>query len=179
MKIYLIRHTSVNVPKGTCYGQSDVACADTFEQEAAEVKRQLEGLAFDKVYTSPLSRAVRLATYCGYPDAVRDERLMEMNMGDWEMQRWDDIADPHLQKWYADYLHLPTTGGESFMQLRARVNAFLDELRRKEYERVAIFSHGGVLVSAGLYAGLFEETDCFSHQVGYGGVMEIDTNERV
>ena len=174
MKITLIRHTSVDVPKGTCYGQSDVAGAATFEQEAAEVKRQLEGLSFDKVFTSPLSRAVRLATYCGYPDAERDERLMEMNMGDWEMQRWDDITDPYLQEWYADYLHLPTAGGEGFPQLRARVNAFLDELREKEYEHVAIFTHGGVLVCAGLYAGLFEEEESFSHQVGYGGILLIN-----
>ena len=174
MKIYLIRHTSVDVPKGMCYGQSDVACAATFEQEAAEVKRRLEGLMFDKVFTSPLSRAVRLASFCGYPDAERDVRLMEMNMGDWEMQRWNDITDPYLQEWYNDYLHLPTAGGESFPQLRARVNAFMDELREKDYEHVAIFTHGGVVVSAGLYAGLFEEEECFSHQVGYGGLLLIN-----
>ena len=34
MNIYLIRHTSVDVPKGLCYGQSDVPLRPTFEIEA-------------------------------------------------------------------------------------------------------------------------------------------------
>lgn len=174
MKVFLIRHTSVGVPKGTCYGQADVPVADTFEQEASATKSRLSGMTFDHVYTSPLSRAALLADFCGFPDAERDSRLKEMNMGKWEMQRWEDICDPHLQAWYADYLHLPTTGGESFQQLRQRVFSFLDELKQKPYKRVAVFAHGGVLVCAGLYGRLFEEENCFSHQVEYGGVEEIE-----
>ncbi len=174
MKVFLIRHTSVGVPKGTCYGQADVPVADTFEQEASATKSRLSGMTFDHVYTSPLSRAALLADFCGFPDAERDSRLKEMNMGKWEMQRWEDISDPHLQAWYADYLHLPTTGGESFQQLRQRVFSFLDELKQKPYKRVAVFAHGGVLVCAGLYGRLFEEENCFSHQVEYGGVEEIE-----
>lgn len=172
MRVFLIRHTSVGVPKGTCYGQTDVPLASSFEEEAAKTKALTEREHFDHAYTSPLSRCTRLADYCGYPDAERDDRLKEMDMGEWEMQRWDDISDPHLQEWYADYLHQPTTGGESFRQLRSRVYAFLDELRTKPYRQVAVFAHGGVLVCAGLYGRLFEEENCFSHQVPYGG-MEI------
>ena len=44
----MIRHTSVGVPKGTCYGWSDVPVADTFEAEAAETKRNLVLVAADK-----------------------------------------------------------------------------------------------------------------------------------
>ena len=91
MKVFLIRHTSVGVPKGTCYGQADVPVADTFEQEASATKSRLSGMTFDHVYTSPLSRAALLADFCGFPDAERDSRLKEMNMGKWEMQRWEDI----------------------------------------------------------------------------------------
>lgn len=173
-QIYLIRHTSVAVPKGTCYGQTDVPVADTFEQEAAVTKSHLDGITFDRVYTSPLSRAARLADYCGYPDAIRDDRLMEMDMGEWEMQRYDDITDPALQAWYDDYMHLPATGGESFPMLRRRVSSFLDELLKESFERVAIFAHGGVLVSAGLYFGLFAEADAFAHLTPYGAIMVVD-----
>ena len=73
MKVTLIRHTSVAVASGTCYGQTDVPLRDTFEQEAFNTLQALAGMHFDKVYTSPLSRCVRLATYCGYPDAERDK----------------------------------------------------------------------------------------------------------
>lgn len=67
MNIYLIRHTSVDVPKGLCYGQSDdVPLRPTFEIEAAVTKAKIESIHFDMAYTSPLSRCTRLAQYCGF-----------------------------------------------------------------------------------------------------------------
>jgi len=175
MEIVLVRHTSVDVPAGTCYGQTDVPVASTFEAEAAVTKRALKAyVPFDRVYSSPLSRAMQLAAYCGYPDATTDVRLMEMSMGQWEMQRYSDISDPYLQQWYDDYLHLPTPGGESFPMLYARVAAFLDELRAQPYRRVAVFAHGGVLISAGLYGGLFDSAHAWEHQTGFGGLQRIE-----
>lgn len=84
MVVYLIRHTSVDVPQGVCYGQTDVPLNPTFEEEAALTSARLKGLQFDKVYMSPLTRCVRLATFCGYPDGERDDRIKEINFGDWE-----------------------------------------------------------------------------------------------
>lgn len=173
MKVTLIRHTSVAVPRGTCYGWSDVPLADTFEAEAASTLQRLKGMAFDHAFTSPLTRARRLAAFCGFPDATIDDRLREMNMGAWEMQRYDEIRDESLQRWYEDYMHHPATNGESFPMLRQRVGLFLDELLTLPYRHVAVFTHGGVIVAAGLHAGLFCEDDAFSHQPPFGGVVEL------
>lgn len=174
MEVYLIRHTSVDVEPGTCYGFTDVPVRTTFAEEAAATQRQLQGLAFDHVYCSPLSRAAKLAAFCGYPDADRDDRIKEMNMGDWEMKKFDEITDPQLQKWYDDYLHEPTKGGESFGDLYRRVAHFLEELRRKNYRRVAVFAHGGVLICARVYAGQLSPEDGFSHLTPYGGIEKIE-----
>ena len=38
--------------------------------------------------------APRLAAFCGFPDAVRDGRLTELDFGVWEMRRWDDLRGP-------------------------------------------------------------------------------------
>lgn len=170
----MIRHTSVGVAKGTCYGWSDVPVADTFGQEAAETKRRLEAFgAFDAVYSSPFTRARRLAAYCGYADVATDERLKEMNMGDWEMQKYDEIKDERLQEWFDNYMTMPTPNGESFPMLYNRVSAFLDELRTKPLHRVAVFAHGGVLICGGIYAGLFTKEECFSHMPPYGGIQVV------
>lgn len=174
MEVVLIRHTRVNVPKGTCYGQTDVPVAETFETEAAETKRNLGDKPFDEVFSSPLTRARKLATYCGYPSPVVDDRLKEMSMGDWEMRRFDDIDDENLRKYYDDFLHTPTTNGESFEQFYARVASFLDELKTKKYARVAIFAHGGVLMCAGIYAGLYPPEECFGNNPDYGEVMTVN-----
>lgn len=174
MEVILIRHTSVDVPSGTCYGQTDVPLRSTFPEEARAVREGLANhLPFDAVYTSPLSRCTRLAAYCGYPDARRDARLLEMNFGAWEMQRYDEIRDPHLAEWYADYLHQPATDGESFEEQLKRVSSFLDELRKKNYRRVAVFTHGGVVVCALIYAGLVRPEEAFSQVPSYGGVISI------
>ncbi|MCD8318661.1 MAG: alpha-ribazole phosphatase [Paraprevotella sp.] len=173
MEIYLARHTSVDVPKGTCYGFTDVPLKPTFKREASATRLRLNGLTFDRVYTSPLSRAAKLAAYCGHPDAERDDRLKEMDMGEWEMQRFDDITDERLQQWYNDYLNQPAAGGESFRDLYARVASFLDDLRRKDYRRVGIFAHGGVLICARIYAGLVPLEEGFKNLTPYGGVVRI------
>ena len=172
MEIVLIRHTSVDVPSGTCYGQTDVPLKNTFEQEASQTNGQLQTLApFDAVFTSPLSRCRKLAAFCGYPEAKQDKRLLELNFGDWEMQRFDEINDSRLQLWYDDYLHVEATNGESFEQQYHRVANFLDELHTLPYQRVAIFAHGGVLICAQLYAGLITLDEAFQHLTPYGGIV--------
>jgi alpha-ribazole phosphatase len=174
MKITLIRHTSVEVPPGTCYGQTDVPLRETFEQEAQVTQQGLAAKSFDKVYTSPLSRCVRLANYCGYPDAERDKRLMEINFGEWEMQKFDEIKDPRVELWYEDYHHVAATGGESFAMQYQRVSAFLEELRGKHFEQVALFVHGGVIICAQIYAGVLKSEEAFEQLTPYGGIVEIE-----
>lgn len=174
MEVILIRHTSVDVPSGTCYGQTDVPLRSTFPEEAKIVREQLANyLPIDEVYTSPLSRCTLLAEYCGYPNALRDTCLLELNFGTWEMQRYDDIRDPHLAERYADYLHQPATNGESFEEQLGRVSFFFNELKKKPYHRVAVFTHGGVIACAQIYAGLISIEDAFNHILPYGGIISI------
>ena len=174
MEVILIRHTAVDVPTGTCYGQTDVPLKPTFEEEAAVTKAALEACGpVDYAYTSPLSRCTRLADFCGYPDAERDPRILEIDFGEWEMMLFDDITDPHLQEWYADHINTLVTGGESFMMQYLRVSNFLDELRGKPWQRVAVFAHGGVLVSAQVYAGLVTPEAAFAALPPFGGLVRI------
>ncbi|MDR1937287.1 MAG: alpha-ribazole phosphatase [Tannerellaceae bacterium] len=173
MKITLIRHTSVNVPPGICYGQTDVPLKASFEQEAEIVAQRLKGERFDKVFTSPLSRCVRLADYCGYAGAERDERLKELNFGRWEMQPFDKIKDPGLQNWFNDYFNVPAPEGESFRMQLERLAAFFNELKPYPFRHVGIFAHGGILTCAQLYSGDVGMEEAFSVLPPYGGIVTI------
>lgn len=174
MEVWLVRHTSVDVPAGTCYGQADVPLRATFEEEAAAVRKSLEGIVFDEAWCSPLSRCTRLAEACGYGDARRDPRLLELNFGAWEMRRFDAIDDPQLQRWFDDWLHVRPTGGESFADQIGRVGGFLDELRLRPLRRALLFVHGGVQLCAGIHAGLFPSEEAFSYQSPYGSILRIN-----
>lgn len=178
MEIILIRHTSVDVPRGVCYGQTDVPLRDSFKEEATITAQQLQDDVFDAVFTSPLSRCTRLAEHCGYPDAIRDARLKELDFGEWEMKEFDKIDDPRLQEWYDDYFHVAATGGESFIMQLQRVSEFLDEVSRQKYERVAVFAHGGVLICAQIYAGTLKMEDAFGALTPYGGIVRLQLNPK-
>lgn len=174
MEIYLIRHTSVDVPPGYAYGHTDVPLKDSFPEEAAAVKKQLDGIEFDQVWTSPLSRCVQLAAACGYPEARRDDRLKELDFGVWEMKSWDEISsDPRSQAWFADWIGVPAPEGESLSDQYQRIAAFLEEARRSGAGRIAIFAHGGVLTCANVYAGKYSLEEAFKNVPGYGEVIKL------
>ena len=102
---------------------------------------------------------------------------MEINFGDWEMKPFEQNEDPRLQEWYADYMNVAATGGESFTMQSRRVSQFLDELKKKPYTRVAIFAHGGVLICAQLYAGILKAEEAFDALTPYGGIVRINLNK--
>ncbi len=147
MKIYAIRHTRVKVDPGICYGQTDVAVSDSFEHEKSGCKQELEDVFFDKVYSSPLFRCKVLAESL-FPEKqiFYDARLKELNFGEWEMKSWEDIyADPYGKIWMDNYQTLPTLGGESYPEMVQRIGEFLEELKEKNLEQVAIVAHAGVI----------------------------------
>lgn len=181
MEIYLVRHTSVNVRAGYAYGQTDVPLNDSFEEEAAEVKKNLDKYSdlarspFEKVWSSPLTRCVRLATYCGYADAMRDDRLKEISFGEWEMKSWEEISeDSRAESWFADWLHVPTPDGESLTDQYKRVSNFLEEIKKGPEEKVCIFTHGGVLTCARVWAGEYKLEEAFKNVPSYGAIIRLE-----
>lgn len=176
MKLTFVRHTSVNVPSGMCYGWSDVDVSSTFEQEAKAVKSKLSSFHYDKVYCSPLQRCRLLADYCGYPHYETHTSLMEMNFGDWEMQYWDRISDPHLQAWFDNWTVETPTNGQSFQQLVSNVERFLETLVQKGIENVLIFTHAGVIRAFHVIINNIDLHQAFDLKVNYGDVFEWDVD---
>ena len=174
MEVYLIRHTSVDLPEPTCYGQTDLDVSATFEEEAAQTKSHLRGIVFDKVYCSPLRRAEKLASYCGFPDAERDDRLKEMNMGNMEMVPFKDIPESEIAEWYDRYMGIQMPGGESTVDVYNRMKDFFDELRTKPYRRVAVFYHGCAILCTRILLGLLPHTAGFDDVTPLGGIEIVE-----
>jgi alpha-ribazole phosphatase len=173
MEIYLIRHTRVRLEEPTCYGWTDLDVADTFPQEAAATRQALSGITFDKVYCSPLRRAAKLAAFCGYPDAERDDRLREMWMGNMEMVPFSRVPEESIDEWYHHYMDIRMPGGESTVDLYNRMKSFFDELRQKPYRRVAVFYHGCAILCTKIYAGVVPPTAGFDEVPDFGSVTKI------
>ena len=170
MKVHIVRHTAVGV-SGICYGQTDVPLKETFEKEAEVVKQKLKGVSYDVVFSSPLSRAKKLAEYCGYENIQLYDCLKELHFGDWEMQEWDRID---MSEWEKDWINNPAPNGESFQQMYDRVASFLDELKNSTHKSVIVFAHGGVINCFKVYFGLTDLKGAFDNLAEYGEVFEFE-----
>lgn len=138
MQVFLIRHPRPLIEPGVCYGRLDVDCEDPLPI-AASLKSRLP--ADTPIIASPLRRARRLAEALD-PEARIDDRLSEIDFGDWEGKAWDDIDRAVLDQWAADVLNFVPPGGESVARLQERVIDFACSLK---IPRVAIVSHAGVM----------------------------------
>lgn len=177
MEIYLIRHTTPLIEKGTCYGQADLEVTESFEEEAACIQSHLPS-RIETVISSPLKRCRQLAQYLfPHHTIYYDDRLKEIHCGEWEMQPWDRIDRRHLDRWMADLVNVPIPGGESYQQLYERAVAFFKDAV-KRYRSLAIVAHGGVLRSLLAYINgvqLQESFDQFS--LRYGCVVKVHFSE--
>ena len=90
------------------------------------------------------------------------------------MKPFESITDPRIREWFNDFIHVRTTGGESFMDLYNRVTDFLNELKQEPYDNVLLFAHGGILVCAQIYTGMTEMSKAFESVPPYGSVVEFD-----
>lgn len=144
MEVYVIRHTPVAVGKDICYGQSNVQLADTFIQDIEHYKKNLPNY-FDSVYCSPLKRCKELATALKFENIVYEDALMEMNFGDWENKKWNDLNQDELNNWMADFVNTTTPNGENLKTLFERVKVFTDNLRKQQHKKVLLISHAGVI----------------------------------
>lgn len=138
MILHLIRHPQPVVEAGICYGRLDLAA-----ENAAEVATRLraELPAGLPVWSSPLRRCRELAGLL-HPQPQLDERLAEMDFGDWEGLAWDAIPRAELDAWAADVAGYTPPGGESPRQLQQRALAFVADLREPE---AVIVTHAGVI----------------------------------
>lgn len=174
MNLFLIRHTKVDVKPRVCYGQTNVDVAPTFYEEAQKVKDEIRDITFCKIFSSPLKRCQKLSDFLFKDEIIFDDRLMELNFGNWEMQEWDKITDSEYHKWMNDYIDTPCLNGESFRQLHKRVGSFIEDLKKDNYENVAIVAHGGSIRSIIQNIANKDLKDAFKTNVDYGQVIHIE-----
>ena len=148
MRLTLVRHTRTAVPRGVCYGSTEVELAPTFEEEAARIVATLPPA--DRLVTSPLSRCRRLAERIGAARAlvpIVDERLREMDFGGWEGVPWASISRTELDAWADDFLHARPHGGESVHMMRERTGSAIEDFRRSGVSHIVV-THAGIIRAA-------------------------------
>jgi len=145
MDIYLIRHTQTANSVSLCYGQTDVVLADSYADEMANLHNKLPEFADDcSVFSSPLTRCLQLAQTFS-DNVITDERLLELNFGDWEGLQFDAIDPDVLQHWTDNLVTAKPPHGENFEELYLRATAFWKDILASDAKQVLVFTHAGVI----------------------------------
>jgi alpha-ribazole phosphatase len=76
---------------------------------------------------------------------ISDARLQELNFGDWEGKRYDDIEADALQHWMDNFVTATPPNGENFEDLYRRAGDFWQDLLATEAEQVLVITHAGVI----------------------------------
>lgn len=158
-RIDLLRH-GVCAGGNIFRGHNDVALAPAGLAQMQHVADQCGG--WSVIVTSPLQRCAHFGKMLAQShslECLEDERLREMNFGDWEGREiaavWrDDRA--RVQAWTQDPSTSEPPNGESLTSLAQRVAACIDDLLRNyRGQHVLVVTHGGVVRAAlGLALGM-------------------------
>ncbi|HSK06787.1 MAG TPA: histidine phosphatase family protein [Acidimicrobiia bacterium] len=166
LRLWLVRHGATDWSEaGRLCGSTDVPLSRGGEAQADPIRRSLAARSFDGVWCSDLARAREYARLA-VGRATPDRRLRELDFGELEGKRWDDL-DPATRQSLVRFEGFVAPGGESVAQLEERVGRFLAELGRGDH---LVVTHGGVIRLLARRCGVL-----FAPQPGEMTVLEWDS----
>jgi broad specificity phosphatase PhoE len=189
VRLTLIRHgpTAWNAAR-RFQGRSDIPLSAQGRAHARALASALRLEGFDKVYSSDLGRALQTAraiAEASGAEVVIDARLREFDFGRWEGLTWEEIvaAYPALVG------STPTAAtdyapdeGESFADVRRRVQEFLDGLPAPQPDSpIGVVTHAGTLhaffAALGLEASRFSTSGITRVAISGGHARLITLND--
>ncbi len=148
-RIILLRHAQCE-GEGYIGAGSDVHLTRTGHARAVQLIAEIEDLAPEMIYSSPLLRCRE--TLMPYLEKNQqtlvsyDAALREMEFGSFESLTYEQISRryPEAQTaWYANQITGRPPGGESLQELHSRVEGFLSrKILKCPAERILICAHG-------------------------------------
>ena len=155
IRFCLIRHgqTDWNI-EGRYQGQSDVPLNENGRRQARQVAEEIRGEHIDMIITSNLQRARETAEIIASVIQVpiqEDVRLREINQGEWEGKRPDQIKLQYFL-YHLGLLIRPKEmripGGETINEVAERMSACLnDQVALSSGKKVILVSHGLALAT--------------------------------
>ncbi len=175
MEIYLVRHTKVALNSEYCYGVSDVELAESQQEDMDKVKQKLINVSFDKSFTSPLKRCQLLSKVL-VEKATNETALIEMSLGDWELQKWADLDQDIVNEWMNDFVNINPPNSESYLEYSMTPVLYFDELvkKLKKDDKVLLVTHSGAIRAIICHVLGLTLAHAFNFEVDFGSVSKIE-----
>ena len=153
--LYIIRHgqTKQNREK-RLQGRSDLPLDETGEAQAVALGALFreKGIAFDRVISSPLCRAVQTARLAAGENVplVTDDRLIEMDYGPYEGMDLKNPA-PEVLEFFRDFVHNAAPPGmEPLPEIVRRLGSLLEELAEESETSTILLSTHAIAMKGAL-----------------------------
>ena len=149
-EVLLVRHGETEDNAADRFqGRRDTQLNDRGREQSRALARSLRGEGLRAIYTSPLQRARATAAIVGAVlglEPVLDERLMEVDAGDWSGLLYTAVEQGELRRWRAADPAFRFPGGESVAEQAARVAAALADVAGGPLPALVV-THGGSIRS--------------------------------
>ena len=182
MKIIFVRHgqTMSNIEKK--YSTPDTKLEKSGLYILDKTKKLLENYDIDEVYTSGLIRSQETAKILGFEEFLVDNRLNEMDFGDFKGRNIYDVRDNYkefFEKEKENYFDQKYPNGESRRDVINRLSSFLYE-KSKEGKNILAISHG-IAIRSTLFWILKDLSNWNSFWIDNGSltVYNIKDNKRL
>lgn len=181
-RLYLIRHGELSKARpNTYHGQMDVDLTPRGVAQLEAVADRLASLPLRAVYASTLRRSLhgaeQVAKRHGLSVIARPE-FREKHFGVWEGLTYDEVADRYPEdwaRWLTDPPTLKTPGGESYLEMQARVLPALARMIADHPEsEIALVAHGGVNRAIICHAIGLDLKHVFRVEQDHGAINIID-----
>ncbi|MBR5579056.1 MAG: histidine phosphatase family protein [Lachnospiraceae bacterium] len=156
MKIYFMRHGETDWNKERrLQGQSDIPLNNYGVFLAKETAAALSHISFDRIYSSPLTRAFETASIMAENRNIKvitDDRLLELSFGEGEGLSLSYIHS-HPESELYNFIHnpceyIPAKGGETLDNLFYRCGLFLRECifpLENSCKNILVVGHGALI----------------------------------
>ena len=183
MRIYFLRHTTLDIEDNIFYGQTDVDVSSNFINEVKIIKKKIEGedlnLKKTLVISSPLKRCVKLATALNVSFKI-DPRIKELDLGDWEMKLMSSIEKNEIEKWQDNLMEYKVPNGESNKDFLKRLNGFLKDILKFKQD-VLLVAHAGsinAMISILTKEPFDKLVKNYWEKIKHGSLTSIKLNEK-
>ena len=124
-------------------------------EQARRLARRIRNFKIDRIYSSDLGRAysttVEITRYLKKARIIRDPKLREILLGDWEgrtPEEVDELYDRGYQRWLKSPSACIIPNAERVGHFRKRVTDRIRQIARRESGKtVLVVTHGGVITA--------------------------------
>lgn len=173
----MIRHGQTEDNADRIFSTKDTKLTEKGREQIKNTKKIVDTLSFDKVYVSPLYRAIETMEILGL-EGEKEERIKEVDFGLFEGNSYEALKEKfpeEVKQWDENYINYVTPEGESIKLAYERVTSFLEEISKKD-EDVVLVCHDGVIRIA--LSWVFNNIDYFfKFKVENGSINIISIDE--